>query len=190
MLDGQQGREIHERFKELNALANSGALTPLERSELNSHLDHCEECREISLQYRILAAAGISTIAAAYAERPAHETWDEEASLNKLLARVWSDQRTVLERKGDLRVSAPPSVLRRIVANSFAQAALAACLVVSVGFHAYRLGTRAQGAASPAPVFPDERLQKLAAEKKSADELLAAQAARIPQLQEQSSREA
>ena len=38
-------------------------------------------------------------------------------------------------------------------------------------------------------MFPDERLQKLAAEKKSADELLAAQAAKLAQLQEQSSRE-
>jgi hypothetical protein len=79
--------------------------------------------------------------------------------------------------------------LRRIIANSLAQAALAACIVVAVGFQAYRLGFRAQGAASPAPVSPDERLQKLAAEKKSADELLAAQSARLAQLQEQSSRE-
>src|SRR5713226_1393546 len=188
MLDGHQGREIHERFRELNALANSGALTPIERSELNSHLDHCAECREIALQYRILAAEGIPTIAAAYADRPAQGSWDEEPSLNKLLARVRSDQRPVLDRDGRPRVSAPPSVLRRIIANSFAQAALAACLVVAVGFHAYRLGIRAQGAASPTPVFPDERLQKLAAEKKSADELLAAQAARLAQLQEQSSR--
>ena len=189
MLDGHQGREIHERFRELNALANSGALTPLERSELNAHLDSCEECREAALEYRILAAAGISTIAAAYADRPAHGSWDEEGSLNKLLARVRLDQRTVVERNGHSRVSAPLSVFRRIVANSFAQAALAACLGVAVGFHAYRLGIRAQGAASPAPVFPDERLQKLAAEKKSADELLVAHAARLAQLQEQSSRE-
>ncbi len=156
---------------------------------MNAHLDSCEECREAALEYRILAAAGISTIAAAYADRPAHGSWDEEGSLNKLLARVRLDQRTVVERNGHSRVSAPLSVFRRIVANSFAQAALAACLVVAVGFHAYRLGIRAQGAASPAPVFPDERLQKLAAEKKSADELLAAHAARLAQLQEQSSRE-
>ena len=179
MVDGHQGREIHERFRELNALANSGALTPLERSELNSHLAHCKECREIALQYLILAAEGIPTIAAAYADRPAHGSWDEEASLNKLLARVRSDQRTALERNGDLRVSAPRSVLRRVVANSLAPAALAACLVLAVGFHAYRLGIGAQSAASPTPVFPDERLQKLAAEKKSTDELLAAQAARL-----------
>src|SRR6266700_898856 len=189
MVDGHQGRETHERFRELNALASSGALTPLERSELNAHLDDCEECREAALEYRILAAAGISTIAAAYADRLAYETWDENASLSKLLARVRSDQRTVLERNRDLRVSAPPSVLRRIVSNSFAQAAFAACLVVAVGVHAYRLGIRAQGAASPSSVSPDDRLQKLAAEKKAADELLAAQAARLAQLQEQSSTE-
>jgi len=187
MVDGHQGRETHERFRELNALASSGALTPLERSELNAHLDDCEECREAALEYRILAAAGISTIAAAYADRPAYESWDENASLSKLLARVRSDQRTVLERNRDLRVSAPPSVLRRIVSNSFAQAAFAACLVVAVGVHAYRLGIRAQGAASPSSVSPDDRLRKLAAEKRSADELLAAQAARLAQLQEQSS---
>jgi len=189
MLDGHQGREIHERFRELNALANSGALTPLERSELNAHLDSCEECREAALEYRILAAEGIPAIAAAYTDRPAQGSWDEEASLNKLLARVRSDQRFILDRNVRPRVSAPPSVLRRIIANSFVQAALAACLVAAVGFHAYRLGIRVQGAASPAPVFPDERLQKLAAEKKSADELLAARAARLAQLQEQSSRE-
>ncbi len=189
MLDGHQGREIHERFRELNALANSGALTPLERSELNAHLDSCEECREVALEYRILAAEGIPTIAAAYTDWPTHESWDENASLSKLLARVRSDQRTSLRGNGQTEVSAQPSVLRRIIVNSFAQAALAACLVVAVGFHAYRLGIRAQGAASPAPVFPDERLQRLAAEKKSADELLAAQAARLAQLQEQSSRE-
>ncbi len=41
----------------------------------------------------------------------------------------------------------------------------------------------------PPLVLPDDRLQRLAAEKKAADELLAAQAARLAQLQEQSSRE-
>src|SRR5712664_1933044 len=189
MLDGQKGREYHEKLRELNALASSSALTPLERSELNSHLDHCEECREVALQYHILATEGISMIAAAYTDRPAQGSWDEEVSLKKLLARVRTDQRSVLERNGHARVAAPPSILRRVIANSFAQAALAACLVVTVGFGAYRLGVRAQGAASPVPVPPDDRLQKLAEEKKSADELLAAQARKLVQLQEQSLRQ-
>src|SRR6266852_5059463 len=189
MLDGQKSREYHEKFRELNALASSGTLTPLERSELNSHLDHCEECREAALQYQILATEGIPTIADAYTDRLAQGSWDEEATLKKLLARVRKVQRPVLDRNMHVGTAAPPPVLRRIIANSLAQAALAACIVVAVGFQAYRLGIRAQGAASPAPVFPDERLQKLAAEKKSADELLAAHAARLAQLQEQSSRE-
>jgi hypothetical protein len=189
MLDGRHSQEAHEKFRELNALAISGSLTPLERSELNSHLDRCEECREVALQYHILATEGIPTIAAAYADRPVQGSWDEEASLKKLLARVRIDQRPVLGRNAHARVAAPPSVLRRVIANSFTQAALAACLVVTVGFQAYRLGIRAQSAARPSSVSPDDRLQKLAAEKKSADEVLAAQAARLAQLQEQSSRE-
>src|SRR6266481_485677 len=189
MLDGQNSREFHEKFRELNALVSSGTLTPLERSELNSHLDHCEECREVALQYQILATEGIPTIADAYTDRLAQGSWDEEATLKKLLARVRTDQRPVLDRNMHVGTAAPPPVLRRIIANSLAQAALAACIVVAVGFQAYRMGVRAQGAASLAPVSPDERLQKLGAEKKSADELLAAQSARLAQLQEQSSRE-
>src|SRR5882762_11285499 len=94
MLDGQKSREFHEKFRELNALASSGTLTPLERSELNSHLDHCEECREVALQYQILATEGIPTIADAYTDRLAQGSWDEEASLKKLLARVRTGQRS------------------------------------------------------------------------------------------------
>ncbi len=189
MLDGQKGREYHEKLRELNALASSSALTPLEWSELNSHLDHCEECREVALQYHILATQGIPTIADAYTDRLAQGSSDEEATLKKLLARVRTDQRPVLDRNGSGRIAAPPSVLRRVIANSSAQAALAACLLLTVGFQAYRLWIRAQGTASPAPVSPDDRLQKLVTEKMSADKLLAAQAARLAQLQEQSSRE-
>ena len=187
MLDAQKSREYHEKFRELNALASSGTtLTPLEQSELNSHLDHCEECREVALQYELLTTEGIPTIADAYTDRLAQGSWDEEASLKKLLARVRTDQRPILDQNMHVGTAAPPPVLRRIIANSLAQAALAACIVVAVGFGAYRLGVRAQGAASPVPVPPDARLQKFAEEKKSADELLAAQARKLVQLQEQS----
>src|SRR6267143_549867 len=186
MLEGQKSLEDHEKFRELNALAISGTLTPLEWSELNSHLDHCEECREVALQYHILATEGIPTIADAYTDRLAQGSWDEEATLKKLLARVRTAWRPVLDWNVPVGTAAPPPILRRIIANSLAQAALAACIVVAVGFQAYRLGVRAQGAASPASVSPDERLQKLAAEKKSADELLTAQSARLAQLHETS----
>src|SRR6202140_3195956 len=177
MLDGQKSLEYHEKFRELNALAISGTLTPLEWSELNSHLDRCEECREVALQYHILATEGFPAIADAYTDRLAQGSWDEEATLKKLLARVRTDQRPALDRNVLVGTAAPPPVLRRIIANSLAQAALAACIVVAVGFQAYRLGVRAQGAASPAPVSPDERIQKLASEREGTDGLLAAQSA-------------
>jgi len=189
MLDDHQGREYHEKFKELNALAGSGMLTPLEWSELSSHLDNCEECREVSLQYRILTTQGISTIAAAYTDRLGQGSWDEEPTLKQLLARVRSEQRPVLKRDGHVGIAAQPAVLHRIIANSFVQAALAACLVVTVGFEAYHLGVQTQGTAVPVPVLPDDRLQKFVAEKKLGDELPAAQAKKLVQLQEQSSRE-
>jgi hypothetical protein len=99
MLDGQKGREYHDKFRELNALASSGALTTLERSELNSHLDHCEECREVALQYHILATRGIPTIADAYADRLRRGSSDEEATLKKLLARVRTATGSRSERK-------------------------------------------------------------------------------------------
>ncbi len=111
MLDGQKDREYHEKFRELNALASSGTLTPLERSELNSHLDHCEECREVALQYHILATRGIPTIADAYADRLRRGSSDEEATLKKLLARVRTHQRHVPDRNGSVRMAAPRSIL-------------------------------------------------------------------------------
>ena len=37
-------QEPHERYVELCALAATGSLTPLEREELDSHLDNCAEC--------------------------------------------------------------------------------------------------------------------------------------------------
>src|ERR1700694_373266 len=187
MLDGQKSLEYHEKFRELNALAISGTLTPLEWSELNSHLDHCEECREVALQYHILATEGFPAIADAYTDRLAQGSWDEEATLKKLLARVRTDRRPVLHRNVHVGTFALPPVLSRIFVILFAQAALAACIIVAVGFQAYRLGIRAQGAASPAPVSPAERLQKLAAEKKSADDMLAAQSARVAPVPEQKS---
>lgn len=189
MRNGQQSRENHERFKELNALAISGTLTPAEWSELQAHLEHCQECREASQQYHTLATEGIPAITDAYTDRLGRESWDAEAALEKLLARVQAEQRPAPGHDARPPVSVPPSVLRRVFANSFAAAALAACLVAAAGFLAYRAGVRAPGSAGQTAVSPDERLQSLAREKKLADELLTAQAARLARLQEQSSRE-
>ena len=189
MVGDKLDREDHEKFKELSALAGCGGLTPREWFELKSHLDKCEECSEISLQYRILATQGIPTIAAVYTERQEQGSWDDRATWKKLVARVRTGYRPVLERNEQVPVAAQPYVRGRIAASLFAGAALAACLVVTVGFGAYRLGVRAHDSASPASMSPDDRLQTLAAEKKSVDALLAAQAEKLTQLREESSQQ-
>jgi len=68
------------------------------------------------------------------------------------------------------------------------KAAFAVCLVVAVGVHAYRLGIRAQGRCQLILGAPDDRLQKLAP-KEVGGRTSCCQAARLAQLQEQSSTE-
>jgi hypothetical protein len=187
MLSNHKSREEDEKFRELCALAGSGSLTAGEQSQLKAHLTNCEECREVFAQYRLLATHGISTLAAEYADWQGQATWDDAATRETLLARVRADQRAVLERRDNAPSAVESHLLRRIAVNPFAQAALAACLVVTIGLGAYYLGVRARlpSAATSMPVFSDDQFQKLAAEKKSADDLLGAQAKKLAQLQEE-----
>lgn len=189
MLKGQQNSEVHEKFKELSALAGTGTLTPREISELNAHLETCEECREIALQYLILKTQGIPTLAANYDERQERSSWDEASTRQKLFARVRADEQTSFDPSNDRLVARQLHFRRRVAVKPFALALLAACLVIAVGFGAYRLGLRAQryGRLAVQGLSPDERFQKLATEKKSTDELLAAQAMRLAELQEERS---
>jgi hypothetical protein len=189
MLRGQQNGEDHGKFRELSALAGTGTLTPQEVSELNDHLEHCDECREVALQYLILKTQGIPTLAAAYNEWQEQSSWNEAGTRQKLLDRVRLDQQPALESSNAPSVVPQRSFSRRIAVIPFAQALLAACLILVVGVGAYHLGLRAQGhnRVAAATTSADDQLRKLAAEKKSADELLAAQAQKLMRLQEESS---
>jgi hypothetical protein len=189
MLGNQQNCEDHGKFKELSALAGTGMLTPREILELNAHLETCEECHEIALQYLILKTQGIPTLAATYGERREQCSWDEASTRQKLFARVRADRQPSLEAKNERLVAVQPHLVRRIAVNPFAQTLLAACLVITVGVGAYGLGLRAQkrGRVTAEEMSPDDRFQKLAAEKESVDELLAAQAKKLTRLQEESS---
>ena len=62
-------RNDHEKFKRLCALAASGNLTPFEAPDLEVHLQKCQDCREVLLQYRVLATEGIAMLADGYAEK-------------------------------------------------------------------------------------------------------------------------
>lgn len=190
MISDHEGRQGHDRFRELSALAGSGAITPGEWSELKPHLQTCEECREACLQYAVLSREGIPALAAFYADRLEMESWDDASTRRKLFARVRAAENAPSFEPADRAPSAVEShLLRRIAANPFAQAAVAACLIVTVALGFYRLGSRSQQSAMVvAPMAShDDPFQKLAAEKESVDRLLAAQTKRLAQLQEQSS---
>ncbi len=187
MLSDHQSRQDHEKFRELTALVGSGTLTPREWSRLKAHLEICEECREVSLQHRVLATEGIPVLANAYTEWQEPGNWDDAATRDKLLARVRADRQPVLERIERLPVAAPPHLLRRIAVNPFAQAALGASLVLAIGFGAYSLGARSRTEATSGSASAEDRFTKLVAEKKSEEELLAVQAKKLARLQEERS---
>jgi hypothetical protein len=187
MLSDHQNREDHAKFRELMALAGTGTLTSREVSELHAHLGNCEECHEIARQYLILKTQGIPTLAATYDERQEQSSWDEASTRQKLFARVRAEQQPGFEPKTDRVVAVPPpSFLGRIAVNPFTQTLLAACLVMMVGVGAYRLGLRAsRHSRVTVQMLPEDRFQKLAAEQKSVDELLAVQA-KLARLEEES----
>jgi hypothetical protein len=189
MLKIQSGCDEHDKFKELCALAASGSLEPSELPELQAHLKHCEKCRKVFRQYQILTTQGIAILADAYVERQAQVGWDGALACERLLARVRADQQAAREQENQAPAWVPPDVVRRTSWSSFARMALAACLILTVAYGAYQLGARTQTrtGASLTPLVDQKALRELSDGKKAADELSAAQAKRLAQLQQESS---
>ena len=170
-------------------MAASGSLAPAELSELRAHLEHCEECREILLQYQILTTQGMSSLADVYGDRFEEAAWDGANVRERLLARVSNDQQMLLHRESPASVSVQFNFLQRIARNHFAKMALAAGLILAVTSGAYRLGLRKQ-IAPDVKIIPDlaeGQLQKLVQEKNAAGELSAAQTKKLAELQSESS---
>jgi hypothetical protein len=189
MLSDQGGSDEHDIFKKRCALAASGSLAPAELSELRAHLERCEVCREIFLQYRILTTRGMSSLADAYADRFEEAAWDGAKIRERLLARVSNDQQMLLHRKTLASVSVPFNFLQRIATNHFAKMALAAGLLLTLTSGAYRLGLRKQ-VAPELKITPDlaaGQLQKLVQEKDLAGKLSVAQTKKLAELQSESS---
>jgi hypothetical protein len=190
MLNGDGGHTTHEKFRELCALADSGSLTPLEVSELRIHIGRCKACREVLREYRALATEGMGTLAAIYAGQREAVAWDETPTRQRLLERVR------VEQQGNPKSNTPPNrvvqpnFLRNLTARPLVRTALAACLMLAVGYGGYRVGLRMHvpASAGPASVSPaDDQLQKLSDDKKAVEELLEARARAVTELARQSS---
>jgi hypothetical protein len=188
MLRIQDGGEEHEKYKELCALAASGSLAPLEWTELQVHLEHCESCHEAFTQYRILTTEGLPTLAEAYLGRPERVAWDDSKVRERLWTRIRAPQHSLPEQENPapatIRQHTPGAGKVRVLAGL----ATAAGLLLAVASGAYHAGTRAH---QPAIVIQsstalEEQYQKLSEQKLAADESLATQAKRLAQLQAES----
>ena len=187
MMKEEERLNDHGKFKELCALANSGTLTASEWVELSGHLQTCEECREVYAEYDILAKGGIPILAAGYNHREERGNWDDTATRERLFARVRAVERQAsFEAALRLPVVVQRHLLPRIAVRPLELAALAACFIVVVGLAGYRLGSRTEASRVQAQAFSADRIQKLMAEKKSADELLSLQAQELTELQAES----
>jgi hypothetical protein len=185
MLRFQDGGEEHDKFKELCALAASSSLSPLELSELRVHLEYCESCREALVEYRILNTEGIPTLAEGYLARPERIVWDDYAVREKLWSNIRSPKESSPEQKNSAIEQDHP-VKKKI--GALAGMAIAAGILLAVASGAYRLGARThkQETIIAAPTVLEVQYQKLAQEKKAAEESLAAQEIRLAQLQAES----
>jgi anti-sigma-K factor RskA len=119
-----------------------------------------------------------------YLERPELETWEDKATLERLLERVRSEQPENAERRIRAPEGVESSFLRRIARNPFVQIPLAACVILAAAYAGYCLGTRVT--ASPALVSNvDAQTQKQPDEQDAA--FKEAQNRRISELERQSS---
>lgn len=186
----------HQKFKELAALAQGRGLTLREQIELKRHLWSCGACRAIFDEYTLLGSEGMTFLAADCGIVSEAEAWDYRSAQGELLSRIRESKPS----------SVPLAVLPK-AARAFRSwnqdakwiaVAAAACLLIAVGGGAYHLGGRRQAsqirpgdapvhsAAVSTAVLP---LREVAAEKNSANDLLAAQLLQIARLQKQISGE-
>jgi hypothetical protein len=172
----------HQKFKELAALAQRGALSDHERLQLNRHLRVCDSCQQAYAEYALISAKGMPFLAAAYRQDDEGLDWDDRAVRSKLLARVRGvEQSSSAGPKASevLRMRGP--FFPRTMATRWA-VPIAASVLVAAALGAYRLGDHTR--------FVRERGQAALAvshfrpvsEKMTTDDV-AAQAAQISRLQ-------
>ena len=188
MLPECDGMNIHEKFKKLSALANAGMLTAEEQSELTDHLSVCESCREIHNEYLLLDRQGMPMLAAAFAKRESQQEWDDTAARQKLFARVHATEECNARSLPEELLTVPVP-LHAFPLKSLAWAAVAASIAVVIAFGGYRLGHKSASKLRLVEVSADQvRLERLAAEKQAASDLLDSQAKKLSQLEAEQSK--
>ena len=161
----------HQKFKQMAALAQRGALSDFERMELNRHLGVCHSCQEAYEEYALISAEGMPFLAATFDHNDASEDWDNRAVRNRLMARVQdedtSSEFSVAGTKAEV-LSMGNEPLQKM-AIPWAGIAVAACLLISVG--AYHLGGMAHDNGQPNPPLPFAQGLSQDSEKEAANKI-------------------
>lgn len=173
----------HQKFKELAALAQRGALSSNERLELSGHLRVCDSCREAYAEYSLISREGMPFLAAAYGHFDESDGWDERPVRNRLLGRIRDTESLGFSTtKGEVLRFGLRSFPGRVAAQ-WAGVAAAACVLVGVALGAYHLGGRARVVTEPTQVASSARNYDPAPDKQTTDKLGALQTAQMSRLQ-------
>src|SRR5258708_26815334 len=178
----------HQKYKELSALSQAGALSRDERDDLESHLAVCDSCREICDEYAVISNQGMPSLGAHYSDSVASESWDDRAVRQQLLLRIRRDEKLGPRLVDDQVPSLSGGFLSWDAAKHRAAVlAGAECVIAMVGAGAYHLRSRTHETpnivSSAAIVLPQELTS--ASARNAAQGLLDAQTAQISRLQKQ-----
>ena len=172
----------HQKFKELAALAQRGALSSNERLELSGHLRVCDSCREAYAEYSLISREGMPFLAAAYGHLDESDGWDERPGRNRLLGRIrGTESLDFSATKGEVLRFGLRSFPGRVAAQ-WAGVAAAACVLVGVALGAYHVGGRTRVVTEPTQVASSNNYDP-ASEKQTADKSGALQRAQMSRLQ-------
>lgn len=172
----------HERFKELAALAHSGALNQKERLDLERHLVICSDCQEAYAEYALLAKEGMDFLAASRGQSEDEFDWDDRSARNKLFARI-RETEAIDTRAAN--ASAKRAVGGFFLPTALSRWAAAACLLVVVALGFYKLGARTKLAIAEPASISIVRAQPKAIDQRKSDDLIASQKAQLSGLQNQ-----
>jgi hypothetical protein len=173
----------HQKFKELAALAQRGALSSDERLELSGHLRVCGSCREAYAEYSLISREGMPFLAAAYGSFDESEGWDEHPGRSRLLDRIRDTEPLGFSAsRGNVLRFGIRSFPGRVAAQ-WAGVAAAACLLVAVALGAYHLGGRRRVVGEPTQVASSAHNYDPASEKQTADKLGVLQTEQMSRLQ-------
>ncbi|MGH9644099.1 MAG: hypothetical protein ACRD3Q_16965 [Terriglobales bacterium] len=150
--------EGHESYRELCALASSGALTEREWIRLSGHLKDCAECREELAKYQEIATFGMSLVSPSDACLDVENEWSPESAVAKLMNRLQEDPDDSYDvshaaRTGILRYWPPVSLSSRFLPYAAAilmcAAAATSLYVAGVRIGVYRTNSDPQRLAQP-----------------------------------------